>query len=122
MKNYIAFAIGLSFISATYAADPAQFIPATVRYYKTYDDAVNGRVSGTVKIFIGPDTTIFDIQDTLRKTLGKGHLRFDSDVVPGEPIKGERQDPFLNLFGPQEVVDALENNFSFWAFDVEDAK
>lgn len=121
MKKSIAFAIGLSFAGA-YAADPAdQSFFATIRYYKTYDDASHDRVSGTVQVFVGPNTTIYDVQDSLRKELGKGHLRHGSMIVPGEPIKGRRETPLLNSFGPQENLDALENDFSFWAFDVEDA-
>lgn len=122
MKKHIVLLIGICSIQ-TYAADPLdQSFFATIRYYKTYDDALNGRVSGTVKVFVGPNTTIYDVQDSLRKELGKGHLRYNSIVLPGELINGRNEGPLLKNFGPEENLDALENDFSFWAFDVEDAQ
>jgi hypothetical protein len=115
MNNYIP--LLLSFVCVgVHAMEHGAPVYAQIRYYKTFDDASDDKVSGRVTVAITPEeTTIYDVQDALRSKLGTGHLRHGSVREPGERSNYRSAEPFDDV---NTAKKNLENDYSFWAFDL----
>lgn len=117
MKKHMAFIFGLSFISS-YAADPVyadNSLLAEIPYYTSQNDVLNNRATGIIQISITPNTTLLDVQDSIRKQLGHG------DLVDDNGIKFDAKPRVIQPFSVtfpllMYAKDDIENSYVFWNF------
>lgn len=113
MKNYIALLLGFACVGM-HAMEEGAPISARIRYYEPNVSTLNP--SGYVTVIITPNTSLYDIQEVMRRTVGSGDLQMGSirlgDYEADEPFVAL---PLLNRYNtPLTIKNALESFYTFW--------
>jgi hypothetical protein len=113
MKNYVPLLVILAFVG-TYAMEEGAPISAHIRYYEPNVSTLNP--SGYVTVIITPNTSLYDIQEVMRRTVGSGDLQRGSirlgDYEADEPFVAL---PLLNRYNtPLKIKNSLESFYTFW--------
>jgi hypothetical protein len=128
MQHYYIPAFLMIICVGIQAADIPQSAVAEVKYYLTMED-VRKDMFHTVTVSIGPDTTMYDVQDVLQRKVGQGFIRFRAIGSPpwatvkllSTPDQRSQEPLLISRFGSaQGAKQELETiHYSFWAFKYE---
>jgi hypothetical protein len=89
-------------------------VKARIRYYEPYGSTLNP--SGYVTVAITPNTSLYDIQEVMRRAVGPGDLKMGSISLGNYDVNNAFGAlPFLNRYdSPSTAKNALERFYIFW--------
>jgi hypothetical protein len=115
MRNYTPLLVGLAFASM-HAMEEGAPVQARIRYYEPNVSTMNP--SGYVTVIITPNTSLYEIQEAIRRAVGPGDLQMGSIRLDSYGVN----DPFvalplLNRYdSPRATKNALERFYIFWKY------